>query len=87
MKKFLDKVMKRKVATIIKILGIGLTELIIDLELDTYTFNSIEWVQSENKIYLHIFEEDDLDITYDFDDLSDDEQLSIYVTLSSILYN
>ena len=79
--------MKRKVATIIKILGIGLTELIIDLELDTYTFNSIEWVQSENKIYLHIFEEDDLDITYDFDDLSDDEQLSIYVTLSSILYN
>lgn len=79
--------MKRKVATTIKILGIGLTELVMDFELDVYTFNSIEWVEDENKIYLHIFEDDDLDISYDFDDLSDDDQLSIYVTLSSILYN
>lgn len=79
--------MKNKLATIIKIIGIGLTELVMDFKIDTYTFNSIEIVESENKIYLHIFKEDDLDITYDFDDLSDDDQLSIYVTLSSILYN
>lgn len=79
--------MKNKVASIIKILGIGLTELIMDFELELYDFNSIEYDEKSDKIYLHIFEDDDLDITYDFDDLSEDDQLSIYVTLSSILYN
>jgi len=87
MKKILDKPMKNKVASIIKILGIGLTELIMDFELELYDFNSIEYDEKSDKIYLHIFEDDDLDITYDFDDLSEDDQLSIYVTLSSILYN
>lgn len=79
--------MKNKVSSIIKILGIGLTELIMDFELELYDFNSIEYVEKEDKIYLHIFEDDDLDITYDFEDLSEEDQLSIYVTLSSILYN
>ncbi len=79
--------MKNKVSSIIKILGIGLTELIMDFELELYDFNSIEYDEKSDKIYLHIFEDDDLDITYDFDDLSEDDQLSIYVTLSSILYN
>ena len=79
--------MKNKVSSIIKILGIGFTELIMDFELELYDFNSIEYDEKSDKIYLHIFEDDDLDITYDFDDLSEDDQLSIYVTLSSILYN
>ncbi|HOB26386.1 MAG TPA: hypothetical protein PKG93_04500 [Bacilli bacterium] len=59
----------------------------MDFELELYDFNSIEYDEKSDKIYLHIFEDDDLDITYDFDDLSEDDQLSIYVTLSSILYN
>jgi len=87
MKKILYKPMKNKVASIIKILGIGLTELIIDFELDVYSFNSIEWDEEDDKVYLHIFEDDDIDISYDFDDLSEDDQLAIYSLLSSILYN
>ncbi len=78
--------MKKKVAQIIKILGIGINELIIDIELDTITVNSIEWSPSDKKIYLHIFN-DDMDIELDFDDLSDINQEIIYKNLSQITYN
>ena len=51
--------MKRKVTKMIRIMGIGLTELIIDLDLGIATFNSIEYVKEDNKIYLNIFQEDE----------------------------
>ncbi len=79
--------MKNKVVSLIKILGIGLHEIIIDLEIGIYLYNSIEWSESENKIYLHIFEDYDLDIAFDFDDLSNDDKLIIYNLLSRIVYN
>ena len=47
--------MKRKVAKIIQILGIGLTEIILDIDLSLGTFNSIEWIKSENKVWLHMY--------------------------------
>lgn len=78
--------MKKKVIQIIKILGIGLTELIVDIQLDTITINSIEWSPSDKKVYLHIFE-DDLDIEMDFDDMSDENQQIILQKLSEIIYN
>lgn len=87
MKKFLDKKMKHEIINMIKILGIGMSELIMDFDLDSATFNSIEWDSSDNKVYLHIFEEGDFDITYDFEDLDVDDQMEIYITLASILYN
>lgn len=80
--------MKKKVVKIIQILGIGLTELIIDIDLSIGTFNSIEWSKSENKIWLHIFhDEEDIQITFDFDDLDDFDKYIIYTLLSSIAYN
>lgn len=79
--------MKHKIINMIKILGIGMSELIIDLDLDSASFNSIEWNKTDNRVYLHIFEDDNLDITYDFDDLSIDDQMNVYITLSGILYN
>ena len=80
--------MKRKVAKMIRIMGIGLTELVIDLDLGIATFNSIEYVKSENKIYLNIFQEDeDIELTYDFDDLDKDDKYLVYILLASILYN
>jgi len=80
--------MKRKVAKIIRILGIGLNELVIDFELSIGIFNSIEWSKSENKIWLHIFhDEEDIQITFDFDDLDDFDKYIIYTLLSSIAYN
>jgi hypothetical protein len=80
--------MKRKVAKMILIMGIGLTELVLDLNLSFATFNSIEYVKSENKIYLYIMhEDDDLEISYDFDDLCKEDKTIVYISLASILYN
>jgi hypothetical protein len=80
--------MKRKISKIIKILGIGLTELVIDIDLSLGTFNSIEWIKSENKIWLHMFhEDDDIQISFDFDDLDKIDKYIIYTLLSSIAYN
>lgn len=80
--------MKKKVAKMILIMGIGLTELIMDIELSFAVFNSIEYVKAENKIYLYIMKEDeDLEISYDFDDLDKDDKMMVYVSLASILYN
>ena len=80
--------MKKKVINMVRIMGIGMNELIIDLNTSVAIFNSIEWVKSENKLYLHIFhDDDDIQISFDFDDLSKDDKLEIYVILSSILYN
>ena len=80
--------MKKKIIKIIQILGIGLTELIIDIDLSIGTFNSIEWSKSENKIWLHIFHEDeDIQISVDFDDLDKDDKYEVYTLLASITYN
>lgn len=80
--------MKKKVAKMILIMGIGLTELVMDIDLSFATFNSIEYVKAENKIYLYIMrEDDDLEISYDFDDLDKEDKLIVYVSLASILYN
>ena len=78
--------MKDKVAEIIVILGIGLNEIIITMELNGVTINSIEWSPEEDKIYLHIFD-DDLDLEIDFDDVSDSNQEIIFSRLSQITYN
>lgn len=80
--------MKRKLAKIIRILGIGLNELVIDIETSVAIFNSIEWSKSENKIWLHIFhDEEDIQLTFDFDDLDIIDQYIIFSLLSSIAYN
>jgi hypothetical protein len=80
--------MKRKITKMILIMGIGLTELIMDIELSFATFNSIEYVKAENKIYLYIMHEDeDIEISYDFDDLDKEDKYLVYISLASILYN
>ncbi len=69
-------------------MGIGLNELIMDIELSFATFNSIEYVKAENKIYLYIMHEDeDIEISYDFDDLDKEDKYFVYISLATILYN
>ena len=81
-------IMKRKLAKVIRILGIGLNELVIDIETSVATFNSVEWSKSENKIWLHIFHDDEeIQLTFDFDDLDVLDQYIIFSLLSSIAYN
>jgi hypothetical protein len=86
MKKIMSRVMKNKIVQLIKILGIGINELVIDINLECGNFETIEWNQEDDKIYLHIFEDEDIDITFDFDELTEQDQLKIYQVLS-ILYN
>ena len=86
MKKIISSRMKEKVRDLIKILGIGLCELVIDINVGDMTFNSIEWLEEEEVILLHIFDEEDMDYFIDFDELSTENQIAIYKTLS-IIYN
>jgi hypothetical protein len=78
--------MKEKVRDLIKILGIGLHELVIDINIDGVIFNSIEWVEEEEIILLHIFDDDEMDYFIDFEELSTESQIVIYKSLS-IIYN
>jgi hypothetical protein len=78
--------MKNKVKDLILILGMGINELVIDINVGETTFNSIEWSPEEDKILMHIFEENDYDYFCDFEDLTSEQQLLVYKSLS-IIYN
>ena len=77
--------MKEKVIDLIRILGIGLNELVFDFEVDDMKFNSIEWLPDEDIVLLHIFEDDETDIYCDFENINIDKQIKVYKILSSIL--
>lgn len=63
--------MKDKVADLIRIIGVGFNELVFDFVIDGVTFNSIEWDPIEDRVLLHIFdEENELDHDCDFEGVS-----------------
>lgn len=78
--------MKEELINIIKILGIGCTEIIIDIETDFITINSVEYFEPD-EIILHYFKDDELDIEINFDDLEYEYQRLVYNLLSIHLYN
>lgn len=78
--------MKNKVINLIRILGFGINELVITIPLSIATFDSIEWDDVDDSVYLHIFEKDDYDMVVSFDDLSEEDQLKVYQILS-VIYN
>jgi hypothetical protein len=75
MKEIFSSVIRRKVIRLINDIGLGVSEIIIDLPLSFDTFNTIEL--SNNSIILHKFN-DVLDYTTDFDDLDDEDKLEVY---------
>jgi len=77
--------MKNKIINLIKLLGFGLNELLMDIKLPMGDFDSVEWDVETNKVFLHIFK-DDLDIMVDFDEIDEESQLKLYQLLS-IIYN
>lgn len=86
MKKILFNVMKNKVINLIRILGFGINELLITIPLSVATFDSIEWDDVDDSVYLHIFEKDNYDIVVSFDELSEEDQLKVYQILA-VIYN
>lgn len=79
--------MKKEVIKAIRIMGVGTKELIMDFSLSVGLFNSIEWVSDTNRLILHMFDMNDFDLSVDWEDLSADDRLEVYVVLMSILYN
>ena len=81
MKVILSRVIKKKIITIIKKVGVDLFELVIQMPVSFIVFDSIEYIESTNKLMLHYWEED-FDMSYDFDELEDEDKLKIYEILS-----
>jgi hypothetical protein len=79
--------MKKEVIKAIKIMGVGTTEILMDFNLSVGVFNSIEWSPSDNRIWLHMFSGDDFQLSVDWSDLEEDDQMEVYVIVRSILYN
>ena len=75
MKEIFSSVIRKKVIRLINDIGLGVSEIIIDLPLSFDTFNTIEL--SNNLIILHKFN-DELDYTTDFDYLDDEDKLEVY---------
>jgi hypothetical protein len=86
MKKIICQIMRNKIIELIKILGIGINEIVMEINLDCGNFESIEYIPEEDLILLHIFKEDDFDITFDYDELEEEDQLKVYQSLS-FFYN
>lgn len=81
MKVILGKVVKKKVIKLIKDIGKDIFELVIELPVSFVVFDSIEYIESTQKLILHYWEED-FDMSYDFDDLDNDDKIKIYEVLS-----
>ena len=77
--------MKMEIIKILKILGVGCTEVLVDIELNELLINSIELL-NDDQIILHVFV-DNYDIELYFDELDEIEKMNIYQILISLLYN
>ena len=74
-------VLKNKTHKLIKLLGNGYNEIVIDIEVDGIIFNSFELLNG--RIYLNRFS-DDLELKTSFDDLELDDMLLVYRFLFDI---
>ena len=79
----MNKILKEKVINLVKDLGTGIYEILIDITLTFAVCNSIEYVKSEDRVYIHIFEED-YDLVIDFEDLEEIDKLEILRVLKTI---
>ena len=73
--------MKKKLISLIKILGITLDEVVIDIFVDDVKFHSIEWRRKGNQVILHKFMKDDIDLEFNYDELPKDIKKEIYLFL------
>lgn len=79
----IKNILKRRLIKLIKLLGLGMIELVYDIELSEIIINTIEYDKVNNLILLHVFN-DELDMIYDFDSLPDSDKLIIIKSLDRI---
>jgi len=78
MKEIFGSVIRKKVTKLISDIGLDISEIVIDLPLSFDTFDTIEL--NNNIIILHRFL-DNLDYSYLFDELDDEDKLEVYKLL------
>ncbi len=76
---------KKEIINSVLILGIGLKEIILDIDLGFIMINSIE-IRNYNEIILHSFSED-MDYEIEFSDLEKSYQQYIYQLITILVYN
>ncbi len=84
MKEIFGTVIKKKVKNFIEILGINISEIVVDIPVSDDIFHSIEYDIKDDKIYLYIFDEE-LEYIFDFDELRDEEKVQVYKILELYL--
>ena len=77
--------MKEDIINVIRILGIGLTELILEIDLGFFVVNAIEF-REPDEIILHSFK-DDVDYEMSFDELGLNYQKYIHKLLTILVWN
>ena len=78
---------KDEVIKLVKILGIGLNELVITINLDGIIIDTIEYDKKTNKLFVNAWVTDEMEIQINYDDLNEKNQMMIYYTLSSLVNN
>jgi hypothetical protein len=78
--------MKYDIILVIKILGIGLEEIFVEIDLDSFKVQSIEY-REPNDIVLHSFVKEGYDQELSFDDLEKRDQRYIHRLLTTLVYN
>ena len=78
MREIFSSVIRKKVTKLISDIGLDVSEIVIDLPLSFDTFDTIEL--NNNIILLHRFL-DNLDYTFPFDQLDDEDKLEVYKLL------
>jgi hypothetical protein len=84
MKPFLKNILRKKAVNLIKKLGNGIFEIVIDIELSFILINTIEYDRKSDSIFLHSFEDDDFDLIFDFEDLKEEDMLKVIKVLNRI---
>jgi hypothetical protein len=84
MEQIFNSVIRKKVRILIKTLGDGLPEVVINIPLNIAEFDSIEWNNDNRRIYLNIFDQN-LEYSQDFDELTLIDRIEVYDILYTFL--
>jgi len=78
--------MKEELINLVRILGIGCGEIILEIDLGFFFIDSIEFREPDD-IILHPFVENSLDFELFFDELENKDKKKIITIVNSLLYN
>ena len=78
--------MKSELIRMIRILGVGCRELVIDIDLGIVIVNSVE-LREPGSVYIHHFTDSGFDFEMEFDEIDPKHRRIIFNSLSGLLYN